>query len=125
MVVEYLSLKKENRTPMLQQHKQADAGQKALTRPQGVWLPGAVAVSMKTIAVALLALFAIGFLVGCGGSPQTQGGVINLSLWNPAQTGLAADQQAKLIADFNRQHPNIKVTVRGIPFDNYDTASVA
>jgi multiple sugar transport system substrate-binding protein len=81
-------------------------------------------MNMKKIAAALLIPLIVILLAGCGSS-QSQKNVVNLTLWEPSQSGLAAKQQGQIIADFSRLHPDIKITTRGIPFENYDNASVA
>ena len=57
-------------------------------------------------------------LSGCGSGPAASADATTLSLWVPAGT----DTIAPYVEAFNASHPDTKVTLREIPFAQYDTA---
>ena len=57
-------------------------------------------------------------LSGCGSGPAASADATTLSLWVPAGT----DTIAPYVQAFNSSHPDMKVTLREIPFAQYDTA---
>ena len=74
--------------------------------------------SRKLAVIVGATLTATLALAGCSAGASTSGGAKTLSLWVPAGTPTVAPY----VASFNKSHPQYKVTLREIPFANYDNA---
>lgn len=77
-------------------------------------------LTKKVTAVAGATLAASLALSACGSddSGSSEGGTTELSLWVPAGT----DTIAPYVEEFNQANPEYEVTLREIPFAQYDTA---
>src|SRR5215469_12156274 len=72
-------------------------------------------------AVSLVGAAAVigGALAACSSSGSSSSGTTQLSIW--ACTGCWGTAFPRLLTQFEKAHPNVKITTRGIPFANYDT----
>ena len=74
--------------------------------------------SRKIAAILGVSLTASLALAGCSGGGSSSSGVTDLSLWVPAGTATIAP----FVEEFNKDNPDIKVTLREIAFADYDNA---
>lgn len=72
----------------------------------------------RTIAAVGISLALVIPLAACTSGSSNSGSSKTLSVWVPAGTPTIAP----FVASFNKSHPQYKVTLRQIPFANYDTA---
>lgn len=78
---------------------------------------------IRRAIAAVAAVTVLGAMAGCANSSQPQSGSVSSStsaslrfaLWDPSQESTAKD----LVAQFNKQYPNIKVTTELTPYAQY------
>ena len=73
----------------------------------------------KILAAGLVSLFAIGALAGCGGGKKTDkaasGKKVQIEYWHVAAESFGGATVKELVADFNKNNPNIEVVEKYNP----------
>lgn len=73
----------------------------------------------KILAAGLVSLFAVGALAGCGGEKQAAkadtGKKVQIEYWHVAAESFGGATVKELVADFNKNHPNIEVVEKYNP----------
>lgn len=75
-------------------------------------------VSMVVIIVMLVSVFVVGCSSSNNKSAKNTGKKINLTFDNWA-TGPEADMYKELINEYEKSHPDVKITMQPVPWDNY------
>ena len=76
-------------------------------------------MKLKSIlAGALVSLMAVGLVAGCGGEKKQaadSGKKVKIEYWHVAAESFGGGTVKELVADFNKNHPNIEVTAKYNP----------